>query len=187
MLYRVFPWIPGNRPAEDGGPLFVPRAYQRRGRHDNPEAYGALYATRSRRSAIAERLSLLRDREITAEHLSRIDGRPYAMASIDDSGLELRIDLDDPGEFSARELRPSHVATRERSATRDIAMAIFDEGHAGFAWWSTIEASWSNVTLFAERAAAKLSIAGEPEPLRIDDPMLRGVAELIGVWIAGAG
>jgi len=96
----------------------------------------------------------------------------------------LGVDLDDPRHLLSRRLRPSRVATRDRSVTQPIALTIFDQGHAGFAWWSTLEASWMNVTLFAERAVQTMVLTDPPQPLTVDLPVVRRAAELIGVRIA---
>jgi hypothetical protein len=56
VLYRVFPFMPSSTATDIGGALFVPRHRQGEGRHDNPEHYGALYATRIPESAVAEQL-----------------------------------------------------------------------------------------------------------------------------------
>lgn len=183
MLYRVFPLLSGADLSEDGGPLFVPRSLQGSSRHDNPGSYGALYASRWAESAVAERLQPFRGRELTSAHLRRADGRRYALASIDDGRLDGVIDLDDPRELTRLDLRPSAVATRNRAVTQPMALAIFEEGPPGFAWWSTLEAAWINVTLFAERAAPRLQLAGAPELLSPDHPVVLAAAQLVGVKI----
>lgn len=183
MLYRVFPLLPGAGLSEDGGPLFVPRGLQGSSRHDNPGSYGALYASRWAESAVAERIQPFRGRELTAAHLRRADGRPYALASIDDARLDGVIDLDDPRELARRRLRPSGVATRNRTVTQPVALAIFEEGPLGFAWWSTLEAEWINVTLFAERAIPQLHVAGSPEVLSLDHPVVLAAAQAVGVKV----
>lgn len=183
MLYRLFPYDPEVPDDVEGGALFVPRALQGRGRHDVPDSYGALYASRSVVSVVAERLQRFRGRPVGAEHLTWERGLPFAIAAIDDDELEL-LDLDEPRELESRALRPSVVATRDRRITRRYARGIHGEGRDGFAWWSTIEASWSNVTLFAERVRARLALAGEPEPLGLGHPAVREAAEAVGVLLA---
>lgn len=181
MLFRVFPFLEDADPQHPGGALYVPRDRQGVGRHDAPERYGALYVSRSRESAVAERIQAFRGQTLTDADLRLVDGRRFALAAIDDDRLDGVVDLDDPHELAERDLRPSRVATRRRDVTQAIARAIFDEGSGGFAWWSTLEASWSNVTLFAERALPGLSLRGEPEILTIDHPALGAAAEAIGV------
>jgi hypothetical protein len=179
VLYRVFPAISGARPREAGGPLYVARHLQGSSRHDDPSRYGALYTSRSPESAVAEALQAFRGRDIEPRHLVRT-GRPLSLAAIDESRLGALPDLDDPEELMRRSLRPSAVATHDRSVTQPAATAIFDDGHAGFGWWSTIEASWSNVTLFVERASRGLRISGVPEPLSVSHPDLVAVADRMG-------
>jgi hypothetical protein len=161
--------------------LFVPRERQGTGRHDNPDHYGALYVSRSAESAVAERIQAFRGQTLADEDLARRDGTRYALVALNDSGLSGVVDLDDPSELVRRALRPSGVATRRREITRRMALSVYDEGVPGFAWWSTLEAAWANVTLFAQRAVAALATAGEAEPLSVDHPAVRTAADLIGV------
>ena len=165
-----------------GGPLFVPRLDQGRGRHDNPETYGALYLSRSNVSPVAE---LLRDYLGRPVEVTRLlhEGSPVSLASINDTDLNPLLDLDDPRNLVARELRPSGVATREREVTQPLALTIYGEGAAGFEWWSTIEASWINVTLFEDRVTDQLTLAGEPEPLTLEHPAVREAAEAVGILL----
>ena len=156
MLYRVFPQLPAAGPMEWGGALYVARVRQGVGRHDNPLQYGALYVSRSPESAVAESIQKFRGQTLTDADLELVDGRRYALAAIDDAALPAAglqtVDLDEPRELVQRDLRPSRIATRLRERTQPVALAIFDEGAAGIGWWSTLEASWPNVTLFAPRS-----------------------------------
>jgi RES domain len=181
VLYRVFPARDGAGPADDGGALFVARALQGSSRHDNPERYGALYATRVALSAVAERLLRFRGQRLSDADLVRADGRRYAVAAIDDAALTAVPDLDDPQELVHRRLRPSWVATSDRSVTQPIALQAFEDGSEGFAWWSTIEAGWSNVTLFAERTIPRLRVGARPDPLTIGHPLVRAAADRFGI------
>ncbi|HEX2029949.1 MAG TPA: RES domain-containing protein [Actinomycetota bacterium] len=181
MLFRAFPQIPGAASSEPGGALFVPRADQGDGRHDNPDEYGALYVSRVPQSPVAELLREYVGRGVTARTLLR-EGFPIALAAFVDPDVPV-LDLDDPANLVARGLRPSRVATRQRERTRPIALGLYREGHAGFEWWSTIEASWINVTLFADRALGALRVAGEPEVLTTSHPIVREAAEAVGVLL----
>lgn len=175
-LYRTFTVWP-----DRGDPLAVARGYQGGGRHDNPDVYGALYASRSPVSAVAEALRRFRGREVGGRPLERADGGRLSLATVDDSGLDGLVDLDDPAALGARSLRPSVVATRGREITQPIALSIYREGGEGFEWWSTVEASWINLTLFAERAVPKLNVVGDPEVLDRRHPAVLSAAEAIGV------
>lgn len=181
MLHRIFPYLPGALETDEGGALFVPRNHQGDGRHDNPAHYGAVYGSRSAQSAVAERIESFRGRGLTDRDLQRADGKRYALVALDDSNLGEIVDLDDPAELGRRNLRPSAVATRHRTITQPIALSLFEEGAQGFGWWSTLEASWTNVTLFAERAIASMPVDEEPEPLHLGHPVLQMAAESIGV------
>lgn len=183
MLYRVFPHDPAAAPRDPGGPLHAPRALQGRGRHDRPDLYAALYASRDEVSVVAEFLWGRGLRDLAPGDLHSETGHPYAVARIDDGGLAGLVDLDEPAVLVERTLRPSGVATRDRERTQAIAVAAFEDGAAGLAWWSTIEASWINVTLFAQRASASLRLAEQPEALHVDHPAVREAAELVGVTL----
>jgi hypothetical protein len=179
VLYRVFPLAEAADPHEPGGPLFVPRLDQGAGRHDNPDSYGALYLSRVPASPVAEVLREYAGRGIRPRTLLH-EGSPIALATVAEGDLEL-VDLDDPRILSARGLRPSTVATRNRETTQPFALQLFEEGAVGLEWWSTIEASWINVTLFAERVADRLRMAGEPERLTLEHRAVRGAAEALGL------
>src|SRR5262245_10526952 len=112
MLFRVFPMLSGAATLEPGGPLFVPRERQGAGRHDHPDAYGALYVSRLALSAVAERIQAFRGQALADADLRLVDGSRYALATFDEDGLDGLVDLDDPPELSRRTLRPSMVATR---------------------------------------------------------------------------
>ena len=187
MLYRLLPWDPAVESSAPGGALFNPRAQQgreRRGRHDNPDLYGALYTARVEVSAVAEWLVAFRGQSLAADDFVRTDGRSWALVGLDDSGLAEIVDLDDPDELAARGLRPSRIATRMRATTQNVARSVFEEGVPGFGWWSTLEASWPNVTLFAERALDVLRVVDGPREIGIDDPTLRAAAAAIGVVLS---
>jgi hypothetical protein len=179
-LYRTFTVWP-----DRADPLAVARGYQGGGRHDNPDVYGALYASRSPVSAVAESLRRFRGRPVGGRPFERADGGRLALATVDDSGLEALVDLDDPADLDARSLRPSSVATHDRERTQPIALSIYREGAEGFAWWSAVEASWINLTLFAERAVPKLAVVGDPEMLDPGHPAVRSAAEAVGVRLDG--
>ena len=180
MLYRAFPLLPGARAGEPGHALFVARPAQGSGRHDNPDAYGALYAARAPESAVAERIQHLRGHTLDDVDLQRAGGR-LALAALDDSSLDDLCDLDDARELARRSLRPSRFATRRRAVTQRVARTVFDDGASGLAWWSVLEASWTNVTLFAERCATRLALARDPEVLSLDHPAVVAAAAELGV------
>ncbi len=111
----------------------------------------------------------------------RPDGRVLALASFDVADEEIALDLDDPAVLVTMGLRPSRVATHDRTVTQPIALRIHESGAAGFLWWSTLEASWPNATLFAGRfhpLAAPSIVA-----LDAEHPAVREAAEFLGLEI----
>jgi hypothetical protein len=181
ILWRVLPWDPSARPAAPGGALWFPRAFQGSGRQDVPARYGCLYVCETAASAIAEALAPFRGTgDLQQELLARM-GRPLALAELELDGGATLIDLDDPAILSAEALRPSEVATSRRAATQAYASRLFDAHPvaAGLRWWSTLEASWINVTLF-DRAQRSLALRGV-RPLVAGDEDVRGAARFLGL------
>jgi len=181
ILWRVLPWDPSARPATPGGALWFPRPFQGTGRHDSPARYGCLYVTEGPASAIAEALAPFRGTgDLRPELLARM-GRPLALAELELTGAGALIDLDDPAVLTAEALRPSGVATTRRAPTQAYAARLFDAhpDAAGLRWWSTLEASWINVTLF-DRAVPALTVRGV-RPLAPDDEDVHEAARFLGL------
>jgi hypothetical protein len=180
ILWRVLPWVPAARSGEPGSPLFFPRAFQVAGRHDNRARYGCLYASVDATSGVAEILAQFRGQEL-ADRMLDVEGIRLAVAPVELRVDAELIDLDDPRVLRRERLRPSGVATRQRSATQTYAERLFDAHPAavGLRWWSTLESTWVNVTLF-DRAAGVLT-AGKPEPLTLDHAAVVEAAELLGL------
>ena len=64
------------------------------------------------------------------------------------------------------------MATRVRATTQRDALRLFQRHRraTGLRWWSTIEASWINLTIF-DRARRRLrvrSVDERPVPLQVD-------------------
>lgn len=166
---------------EPGGALWFPREQQGFGRHDNPDLYGCLYVAEDAVSAVAESLAAFRGTgALTASMLFRL-GRPLSLVGMELPDDAVVVDLDDPKVLASASLRPSRVATRTRTVTQEIAADLFraDDEPLGLRWWSTIESSWINWTLF-DRAAAELTLA-EVTELRIDDSVVRDAATTLGL------
>jgi hypothetical protein len=181
-LYRCFAWNRGARDDAPDGPLWYPRPFQGEGRHDNPDTYGCLYLADRAVSCVVEQLAAFRGQRLTAALLKR-RGLPLALAHIQIDDEAAIVDLDDPKILSRERLRPSRVATRDRSVTQPQALALY-RAHAdaaGLRWWSTWEAQWANVTLF-DRAARLLRVA-EVEELTLDDSALIAAADFFGLRV----
>ena len=157
----------------------MPRALQGQGRHDAPDLYGAVYLSESPLSALCEQLARFRGRRLRPEMLQR-GGSPLALSRWEiATGAEL-IDLDAPAVLVANGLRPSEVATRRRAQTQAQARALY-AAHphaAGLRWWSTLEASWINLTLFDVRASAR---AGTPTLLAATHDLVAQAAVVLGL------
>jgi RES domain-containing protein len=180
-LWRTLPFDRRVAVDEAGGALWFPREQQGYGRHDNPDLYGCLYVSEDAASAVAEVLAPFRGAgRLTASMLTRV-GRPLALAELALPGDAVVVDLDDPNVLAAERLRPSRIATRARGITQRLA-ADLHQAHseaAALRWWSTLEASWINWTLF-DRATDALALT-EVGELRIDDDVVRDAAALLGL------
>jgi hypothetical protein len=180
ILHRCFAWNDRSGEREPDGPLWFPRIYQGDGRHDQPDAYGCLYVSASAVSTVVEQLARFRGQRLVPSLLRR-RGLPLGLADLElHDGAEL-VDLDDPAVLSRERLRPSLVATRERLTTQAQALALFDRHRtaAGLRWWSTVEATWINVTLF-DRAAVGLRVVSV-RALTLTDPVVAGAADFLGL------
>ncbi len=183
-VFRVFGWDGRSKGAGVGGPLFVPRAHQGSGRHDNPELYGAFYCALDQVSAVAEALQPFRNQSLDDGDFVRGHNRRLALAALEVAGSSVFCDLDDPSELHRRSLRPSRVATLERRITQDLAAALFGEGAAGLLWWSVLESQWTNATLFAERVTDTIRLIGVPRELGTQDPEVQAAARKLGIQLA---
>jgi hypothetical protein len=107
-------------------------------------------------------------------------GLPLAVAAIsltDDAEL---MDLDDPAVLRRRRLRPSVVATRDRSVTQPQALDIFrGTDAAGLRWWSIHESLWTNYTVF-DRIRRRLRIEAV-RAISLDDTALLQAADFLGL------
>lgn len=185
ILYRCFAW---NRAAPSDAPdgaLWFPRMFQGDGRHDNPAAYGCLYLSERAVSCVTEQLAPFRGQRLIPSLLRR-RALPLGLAAIELDDSASLVDLDDPTVLIREALRPSRVATRERSVTQPNALELFARhlDAAGLRWWSTWEALWTNVTVF-DRAAAMLRLRDVQE-LTLDHPAVREAADRFGLRLTSA-
>jgi hypothetical protein len=181
IVWRVLPVDPAAAQDAAGGPLWFPREHQGAARHDNPTAYGCLYVAETPVSAVAEALAPFRGRgALTAAMLERA-GRRLSLVALELREPPRLLDLDAPQTLGAEGLRPSNVATRVRQRTQSDALALF-EAHrraTGLRWWSTIEASWINVTVF-DRARRRLRLRSV-ELLSADHEVVRAATVELGL------
>jgi hypothetical protein len=145
--------------------------------------YGCLYASKEPLSPVVERLARFRGRELTADKLVSF-GMPVALATLELSDDAELLDLDDPSVLAREDLRPSRVATNDRSLTQIQAGELFERhpAAAGLGWWSTFESLWANVTIF-DRAERSLDVA-DVKALDVGDDVVREAADFLGLPIA---
>jgi hypothetical protein len=180
-LHRCFAWDRRAAATATGGALWVARDFQGDGRHDNPDRYGCLYLATDARSAVVEQLARFRGSVLVPGMLRR-RGLPLALAALELDDRGRLVDLDDPVELQARALRPSLVATRQRTLTQPQALALHATGADGIRWWSTFESSWINVTLF-DRAVSRLRV-GAVTLATPAEGVVREALELLGIATA---
>jgi hypothetical protein len=182
-LYRCFAWRAAARDDHPDGPLWFPRMFQGDGRHDNPDVYGCLYVSGRPDSCIAEQLAPFRGQRLSASILRR-RGLPLALARLQLDAAAVLIDLDDPSVLKRERLRPSLVATGDRTKTQPQALELYRRypDTAGLSWWSRWEAQWVNVTLF-DRAAKALTLV-DVTALTLEHPNLLDAAEFFGLRVS---
>jgi len=150
------------------------------GRHDNPSLYGCLYLSTEPVSPLVERLARFRGRGLTTGKLTTA-GRAVALAAVALPEEAEIVDLDEPAVLASEDLRPSLVATGERSLTQAYAARLFGShpGAAGLRWWSTFESRWPNVTVF-DRAADTLAVE-DVHALTLEDDVVDEAARFLGL------
>lgn len=179
ILWRVVPTAPSAAARERGGPLWFARELQGDGRHDHPQRYGCLYAGLDSHSAIAETLERYRGRGPLVAAMLERERRRLSLVAIELSDSAQLVDLDEPRVLMREHLRPSSIATADRSVTQREALRLHETHRAvaGLRWWSTIEASWTNVTVFS-RAARRLKVL-ESTALDVDHPAVLRAAQTL--------
>lgn len=186
-FWRVFPWDPG---AADGEPFSArytpPAGAQTGGRFDLGEP-PVLYLAERPESALAELLQRFRGKPLRRGHLRRADRRApgtFHPLSLVEAHLPAAVvarmpDLGDPAELVARGIRPDSLASSDRRITQPISRAIHADGAPGFRWWSALSGDWHVSVLFMDRVVPADVQYGEPNPLDVDHPLVRGTARLL--------
>jgi hypothetical protein len=130
--------------------LWIPRGLQGAGRHGAPDRYACMYLAQEAVSAVAESLAPFRGTGDLAAELPSRCRLPLGLAQLELADDAVLVDLDDPRVLVAESLSPSTVATGRPGTSRSYAVELFERHRdvAGLRWWSSLETSWLNVTLF---------------------------------------
>jgi RES domain-containing protein len=184
ILYRCFPWDGSVQAEARGGALWFPRMLQGEGRHDAPGQYGCLYVSEEPVSAVVEQVARFVGTELAAPDLVR-GGLPLALAALELPDGAPLVDLDEPLVLTAEKLRPSLVATNDRSRTQADAGLLHarHEEAVGLRWWSTFESQWANVTLF-DRALETPVRVEEIRRIGLGDEVVGEAARFLGLAVA---
>lgn len=146
-LFRVLPWQSEARKGEAGHPLYIP-GNQGSSRIDNPVNYRVLYASDNPVGAVAEAFARLWRWHPDMFASPRNPGVRRALVEYE---ADVRVvDLDEPRELFSRSLRPSRIASRDRSVTQAWALEIFSgsRGVDGIRWWSIRDSEWGVIGLW---------------------------------------
>jgi hypothetical protein len=180
IAYRTFWW---NR-KEECRPLHVNVDLQRKGRYDIPDRSAVLYVSLQKESAIAEQLQVFRNREKALKASTIFEPNPdlcLMMAQLEIERSKL-IDLTNPRKLAGMKLTPADIATHHRERTQKVSEMIYDDKYDGFLWWSTLEAQWTNGTLFAARVKNKIKVTNKA-PLSVHLPEVREVMQFLKINI----
>ncbi|HEX5983791.1 MAG TPA: RES family NAD+ phosphorylase [Solirubrobacterales bacterium] len=183
-LWRALPLDKSATAREAGGALWFPRLQQGGGRHDNPDLYGCLYVAEEPVSAVAELLAPFRGTGKLLPSMLVRYGKPLSLTALELEDGATVVDLDEPSTLIATGLRPSLVATRKRTVTQRQAAEVYESHPQAVAirWWSTLESSWINWTLF-DRAEGELQV-GEITQLSVEHPVVHEAADLLGLALS---
>ena len=182
-LYRVFVWDGNHNEQKLLKALCPLKSMQGVGRHDIPDKTAVIYCSQSSVSAIAEVIQGFRGITLGDGDFKVPQNKMRALCHfVLDDNISL-IELNDPIELNKRQLKPSQVVSSNRKVTQNISRSLFDENISGFTWWSTLNSSWENVTLFKKRTIDNISIDGDIIPLNTQLPVLMEAADILRIRI----
>lgn len=184
-IFRVF-LVSGseNDPHKKGGPRYRPKEYQGSGRHDIDKDC-IFYCSLDEVSAIAESIKRFRNQKLCNEDLKRRDGSYMALAKFELINPIL-VDLRDAHQIIKINTSPVNIATHDRETTQKLSELIYQKGADGFLWWSTIEAKWSNLSLYCSRIEPKLKLAEPIKALDTGSPGFKAAAYYLNITGLGA-
>ncbi len=181
-LFRVFPWDEKSLDRTYGGPLFINRALQGGTRHGIPDLDGILYASTQPVSAVAEAIKDFRGQTLENADLVRYEKR-LSLATFEvDKKVDV-VNLCDKNILAQIQVDPVHIATQDRTVSQRLSRQLHTQGVSGFLWWSSLEAQWTNVSLFEGRILKFSKVMPPIVPLSIDHPDVIQAARDIGVLL----
>jgi hypothetical protein len=181
-LHRVFPWDERAPAGAPFAPDHVP-PQQGSGRFDLADG-PVLYLGESPDHPVAEVLQGFRGRPFSDALLRRF-GHPLALVriTVPDELAAGIVDLDDPSRLVALSLRPSEVASDDRSRTRELAARLYAGGATGLRWWSKLSGDWHGVVLFLGRTPMEQLAIGAPEVLTRGHPAVMAACRQLGMTV----
>jgi hypothetical protein len=177
-LWRVFPWDASAKMGEafSAGSV-APRTAQGGGRFDLRDLTSVLYLATSVAHGYAEVLRRFPTIKLAKAHLVHASGHPLASASVD---LPLALfeslpDLADGAVLDRYGIRADTLALppTRRTETQAVARTLWDDGQAGFRWWSAFHGEWHSTILFAARVPLSGLTFGAPVLGKVSDPDVR--------------
>ena len=179
-LHRVFPWDQRAPAGAPFAPDYVP-PHQGSGRFDLADA-PVLYLGELPEHPVGEMLQGFRGRPFRDGMLRRF-GHPLALVriAVPDALAAGIVDLDDPARLLELSLRPSDVASDDRSRTREIAARLAEGGATGLRWWSRLSGDWHGVVLFLQRAPLARLGFGPPEVLTRGHPAVAAACRHLAI------
>lgn len=143
---------------------------------------GVIYASKAAVSAVAERLQGYRGLTYGESNLY-FKNYTWAIASFELLETTVLLDFTNPKILAKHEVNPLDVATKDRRVSQRLALKIYDQGAAGFLWWSSIEPSWTNASLFESRVLSNIVVEKPIKLLTITMPEMIEAAKKIGVQL----
>jgi hypothetical protein len=184
QLWRLFPWDSAAAEGQPFSPSYVPPK-QGSGRFDLGGRPLVLYLAESPSHAVAEKIQRYRGQVLDWPELSEF-GRPLSLvqATLTLADPDLLADLCDPAQLSRYGCRPDELMSRDLTRTQGVSRRLYDQGLAGFRWWSALSGDWHSTVLYLDRVTASGKLEyGAPTPLDLDSPALTDAAAALSIAV----
>lgn len=163
LVYRIFAHHASARPGEPGHPLYEHRP-QRAGRIDHPD-YFVWYLAAQQEGAVGETFGNLAAWDASMFQTPFLPGGRRALGIFRLPDEVRLLDLDDPAELVARNLRPSQIVVRNLAVTQAWGYHVWSErdphDHAAprwnaVRWWSYHHPGWQIIGSWARPELAEV-------------------------------